>query len=209
MILSRKHEFGREEANTLISIGNFYLKSGKFAAAKNYFEQSLDVATRLENVEMEEAAMLSLALAHRRLGSFTEIEERFGSFAERAGELNHHEHLIKFLAIAGTVNLDEGGIAESVEMFEKAFLFAYWRIIESAAPFIESGLKLPINLLELPFLLSQFESSLQLSIENGRREIAQSVYQNLIESLNSREIWREENFISELIEDIGENVFGE
>lgn len=207
--LSRKHEFGREEANTLISIGNFYLESGKFDSAKNNYEQSFDVATRLENIEMEEAAMLSLALAHRRLGSFAEIEKEFSRLAERSGELDHQENLVKFLAIAGAVNLDEGCITESVEMFEKAFLLAYQRIILFIVPFVESGAKAPLNLLELPFLLSQFENSLQLAVEKGNKDIAQSVYRNLMETLNSREFWREENFVNDLINDIAKDVFGE
>lgn len=207
--LSRKYEFGREEANTLISIGNFYLESGKFNSAKNYFQQSFDVATQIGNIEMEEAAMLSLALAHRRLGSFVDIENEFSCLAERSGELDHQENLVKFLAIAGAVNLDEGGITESVEMFEKAFLFSYQRIILFIVPFAESGAKAPINLLELPFLLSQFQNSLQLAVENGKKEIAQSVHRNLLESLNRHEYWREENFVNDLIKDIGNDIFAE
>lgn len=206
--LSRKNELGREEANTLISIGNFYLKTGKFDSAKFYYEQSLEAATRLGNIDMEEAAMLSLALSHRRLGSFSEIEEEFKGIAERADELNHHEHLIKFLAIAGSINLDEGEIEKSVEMFEKAFLFAYWRILEFAAPFIESGAKIPINMLELTFLLTHLEHSLQLAVENDKREVALTIYHKLIDSLNSREIWREHNFISDLLDDIRNDIFG-
>ena len=207
--LSRKNELGREEANTLISIGNFYLKGGKFESAKLYYEQSLEAAMRLGNIEMEEAAMLSLALAHRRLGSFSEIEEEFTRIAERSGKLNHHEHLIKFLAIAGSVNLDEGEIDKSVEMFEKAFLFAYWRILEFAAPFIESGAEMPINMLELPFLLTHFEHSLQLAVENGKREIALTIYTKLIDSLNNHEIWQEYNFIVNLLGEIRNDIFDE
>lgn len=205
--LSRRHEFGREEANTLISIGNFYLKSGEFDSAKNYFEQSLDVATRIGNMEMEESAMLSLGLAHRRLGTFPEIEKEFLRLAERAGALDHQENLVKFLAIAGAVNLDEGGITESVRMFEKAFIFSYHRIILLIMPFVDSGMKTPVNALELPFLLSQFQNALQLAVENGKREVAQSVHRNLLESLNRHKFWGEENFINDLIKDIGKDLF--
>lgn len=202
--LCRQHDFGREEANTLISIGNFYLKIGKFDSAKNYYEQSYQIAIRIKNVEMEEAAMLSLAVAHRSLGSFSEIEKDFTRIAERAGEMNHHEHLTKFLAVAGAVNLDEGEIKQSVEMFEKAFLFAYWRIIEFAAPFISAGAKMPLNMLELPFVFTQLESSLERAVESGKTETAQTIYRALLDALNNHKIWREENFIRDLLKDVGE-----
>lgn len=207
--LSRQHELGREEANTLISIGNFYLKIGNFDSAKNYYEQSLEVATKLKNIDMEEAAMLSLALAHKRLGSFSEIEKEFIRIAERSSELDHQENLVKFLAIAGAVNLSEGEIDEAVKMFEKAFLLVYWRILEFAVPFIESGKKMPANLLELPFLLAQLETSLYLAIEDNQENEAQTFYQNLINSLNKHKIWREDNFISDLLEEVYDSVFEE
>ena len=92
---------------------------------------------------------------------------------------------------------------------KRLFLLAYWRILEFAVPFIESGKKMPINMLELPFLLSQFENSLQLAVENEKEEIAQTVYHNLIDSLKTREIWRDDNFISDLLVDIRINIFGE
>lgn len=207
--LSRQQDLGREEGNLQISIGNFYLKIGNFESAKHYYEQSLEVATKLKNIDMEEAAMLSLALAHKRLGSFSEIEKEFIRIAERSSELKHQENLVKFLAIAGAVNLSEGEIDEAVKMFEKAFLLAYWRILEFAVPFIESGKKIPANLLELPFLLAQLETSLYLAIENNQENEAQTFYQNLIDSLNKHKIWREDNFIIDLLKEVCDKVFEE
>ncbi len=125
----------------MITIGNIYFKTESFESAKYYYEQSLKVATKLKDINMEEAAMLSLSLAHKTLGSFSEIEEEFIRIAERSSELDHQGNLVKFLAIAGSVNLNEGKIEEAATMFEKALLLAYWRILEFAAPFIESDKK--------------------------------------------------------------------
>jgi len=122
--LSRQHYRKREEANTLISFGNFYLEREDAQRAQKYYEQSLDAARDAEDTVMEEASMLSLAYAHRQLGTFAEIVDDFKVVAERAATLKHYEHLILFLTLAGEIDFDKGDIEGAIKMFEQATMLA-------------------------------------------------------------------------------------
>ncbi len=116
----RKHD----EANTLISLGNYYLEANQAAKAKECFEHALEVAREAEDIEMEEGSILSLGYAHRSLGTTGEIVGEFKAVAERAGEMQHYENLVGMLTFAGEVNLEEGECRASAEMFDQALMVA-------------------------------------------------------------------------------------
>jgi tetratricopeptide (TPR) repeat protein len=121
---SRQHYRKREEANILISFGNFYLERRDPRRAKGYYEESLDAARAAEDTSMEEASLLSLAYAHRQLGTFSEIADDFKVVAERSATLKHYKHLILFLTLEGEIDFDKGDIEGSIKMFEQAAMLA-------------------------------------------------------------------------------------
>jgi len=123
LALCRQHKLRREESNTLINMGNFYYRDEP-VIARCYYEQSLAVARIAEDSEMEEKAMLSLVFICRKLGVVEEIQYDFQAVAERAQRLGHYGSFVKFLIVAGEINLSEGDLESAAEMFEKALLFA-------------------------------------------------------------------------------------
>lgn len=68
---------------------------------------------------------LSLAYAHRELGTIENIADDFKAIAERADKLKHYGKLIKFLVFCGDINCEEGKLEDSSEMLAQALLIAY------------------------------------------------------------------------------------
>lgn len=198
--LCRKNELYRKESNTLISIGNFYWRKEQHLQTKNYYEQAFQTALKAGDIEMEEAAMISLAEAHRRLGTFTEVEKEFVRIAERADQMGNYEHLIKFLAVAGVINLEDGEPDEAAKMFEQALTLSYWRILDFLNSTPVETVE-PFSYLELPFILSRLEGAIERMIEIGKAESAKTMYEILKKRLESKNYWNEDNFINDILKE--------
>jgi tetratricopeptide (TPR) repeat protein len=185
--LCREHYRRREEANVLISLGNFYLGKKQPDKAKEYYEQSLIAARLSEDIEMEEGSMLSLAYAHRDLGTFREIEEEFKSVAERASELKHYENLITFCTVAGEVVFVKRDVSESARMFQQAF---YAAIILDYPYIIDRNSD--IDLFPFPHIskvIARILILLDKVIQTRAFEEAQTFYNDLVDRLNNDEEW--------------------
>lgn len=182
---SRLHSLKRDEANTLISIGNFYLMSDQPAEAKGYYEQALSAARGDGDTDMEEGCILSLAHAHRKLGTFQGIEEEFKAAAERADKLRHYESLIKFLTLGGEVNLDEGESEASAEMFEQAFLFAFWRAVDVKQQFTHRD-EDPRAGAEAGYVIRRILASVERSYEADKVAEAHKVVDSLVNRLKKK-----------------------
>ncbi|MHC5827017.1 MAG: tetratricopeptide repeat protein, partial [Nostoc sp.] len=105
--LSRQHYRKCDESRIFISLGNLHLLNDQPEQAKNYYENALVAAREIEDSDWEEGSILSLASAHKELGTFNDIAGDFQAVAERACDLGHHESCIKFLTFGGKINLEE------------------------------------------------------------------------------------------------------
>ncbi len=128
--LSRQHYRKKDESRIFISIGNFYLVDEQPEQAKHYYENALTAARIAEDIDLEEDSILSLAYAHRELGTIENIADDFKSVAERADRLKHYDKLIKFLVFCGDINFEEGELETSSEMFTQALLIAYIMLLQ-------------------------------------------------------------------------------
>lgn len=183
--VSRLHSLKRDEANTLISIGNFYSERDQTEEAKGYYEQALSAARESDDIDMEEACILSLAYAHRKLGTFTDMEGEFTKAAERANEMGHHDNLIEFLTIAGEVNLDESESEASAEMFEQALLLAFWREVDLNQQFAGRP-ENPNAGAGAGHVFRRILASVERSIEAGEEAESRKVIELLIDKLRER-----------------------
>jgi tetratricopeptide (TPR) repeat protein len=191
--VSRLHSLKHEEANTLISIGNFYLLRGSPGEAKGYYEQALNAARADGDIDMEESCILSVAQAHRDLGTFQTIQEEFKEALERANKLGHNENLTKFLAMAGEINLDEAEPEAAGEMFEQALLFTFLRGIELAQQFITHEESPEVGA-ELAYVLRRIMTGVEHSLETGRAEVAQNMLRSLVSRLKQKEVLNKVGF---------------
>lgn len=183
--ISRSHSLKRDEANTLISIGNFYLMRDQPREAIGHYEQALSAARADNDVDMEEGCILSLAQAHRDLGTFESFQEEFKKTAERADELGHYENLIRFLTIAGEMNLDEGESETGAEMFEKAILFSLWRAVETIGQFTDVEER-PVVGGEIAHVIERITLGIENCLKGDKADVARNTLHSLIERLMGR-----------------------
>ena len=183
--IGRLHGLKRDEANTLISIGNLYLVSDQPTEAKDYYEQALSAARAGGDIDLEESCILSLAHAHRKLGTFQAIEEEFKATAERADKSGHYEKVIKFLTLGGEVNLDENEPEASAVMFEQALLFAFWRAVKLTEQFTNRK-EAPSADNEASYVIRRILVSVEQSYESGKVLAARSVVESLVNKLMER-----------------------
>jgi nucleoside phosphorylase/tetratricopeptide (TPR) repeat protein len=202
--VARSHSLHRDEANTLISLGNFHLQDEP-AVAKEYYEQALIAARAAEDVDMEEGAMLSLAYAHRKLGTTDEIAQELKAVAERANELGHNEHFVKFLVLAGEVNLEEGEAESAADMFEKALAFATLAMVRDLSQ-LGSEEDVRLRFPEWTHALGRLLASLQQALEDGKLELAGTFYRELLDKVQSAEYWGGNNFMLKYLLPIGEYI---
>lgn len=123
--ISRQRYRKNDESKILISLGNFYLVDEQPEQAKHYYEKALTAARVAEDIDLEEDSILSLAYAHRELGTIENITDDFKAIAERADKLKHYGKLIQFLVFCGDINGEEGKLEDSSEMLAQALLIAY------------------------------------------------------------------------------------
>lgn len=178
-----------DEANTLISLGNYCLEGNQPGKAKEYFERALTVAREAEDVDMEEGSMLSLAYAHRLLGTVDEITGEFKCIAERAGELKHYENLIDMLTFAGEINLEEGESAHSAEIFDQALMVAVALSVDRIGQ-LESILHDQQLLPEFTKVVASICKAIDLAIHDDRVADAKDMHHCLIDRLET-EVWGE------------------
>jgi tetratricopeptide (TPR) repeat protein len=183
--ISRLHSLKREEANSLISIGNFYLMRDQPEKAKRNYEEAWSAARAAGDTEMEESCVLSLAEAHRQLGTFESFQEEFKKALERADELAHYENLVKFLTIAGQINLDEEESELSAEMFEQAVLLAFWRTLQTAQQF-DNAPDRPLLGSEIADVIGRITTAIENCMDRDKPEVARNMAQSLIDRLKAR-----------------------
>lgn len=181
----RKHD----EANTLISLGNYYLEVNQPDRAKEYFEHALAVARETEDVDMEEGSILSLAYAHRLLGTVDEIAGEFKIIAERAGELEHYENLTDMLTFAGESNLEEGECASSAEMFDQALIVAVALSVDRIEQ-LESTLRDQQLLPEFTKVVVSICKAIDRAVQDDRTSHAKEMHRCLTDRLET-EVWGE------------------
>jgi len=188
--LSCQHYRRREESNVLISLGNFYLESGEPDRAKGYYEQALAAARATENADLEEGSVLSLAYAHRQLGTFDEIAEDFRAVAERAGALKHYDNLVQLLDLAGEINLEEGEPEAAAEMFEQALIVALGIGFDRFQEF-ESRAERPLLFPKLAGVLARICVSIDGALRRGAIDHTQAFYNSLLGKLQEADRWGE------------------
>ncbi|HEX7318551.1 MAG TPA: tetratricopeptide repeat protein [Pyrinomonadaceae bacterium] len=184
--ICRLHSLKRDEANTLISVGNFCLVRDRPGEAKGYYEKALSAARAADDAVMEEGCVLSLAQAHRELGTFESFEEEFKRAAERADKLGHYENLIKFLTMAGEVNLDEGEAETAAEMFEQALVFAFWRVMETIRQFADAEER-PDTTDQVAYVIGRIIENVESCVNGDKAEAARGTLQSLVDRLKRKD----------------------
>jgi tetratricopeptide (TPR) repeat protein len=165
--VSRANSLKHEEANALISTGNFHLVRDQPAQAKKYYEDALTLARDIEDADLEEGCILSLAQVNKDLGTFDSINEEFKRVAERANELGHYANFINFLLLAGEIDLEQGDAGTAAEMYEHAILFALSRAITLSNQFAKSTLK-PRSATDIARVLNR----ILVAIDQGLKKIS-------------------------------------
>ncbi|MEH1949261.1 MAG: tetratricopeptide repeat protein, partial [Nostoc sp.] len=190
--LSRQYYRKCDESRIFISLGNLYLLNDQPEQAKNYYENALVAAREIEDTDWEEGSILSLAYAHKELGTFDDIADDFKAIAERACDLGHHESCIKFLTFGGKINLEENEPESAADMFDKALSIALMRTYERLS---QSGRRVNVSFLsqELTEVIDGIGDSIQESVENNAVEYAVVMYQSLLDKLHSENHWEESN----------------
>jgi tetratricopeptide (TPR) repeat protein len=183
--LSRRHYRKRDESIVLISLGNFYLLDEQPDKAKHYYESALTVARAAEDTEWEENSILSLAYAHRQLGTFDSIAEDVKVVAEQALALKHYENSIKFLILGGKINLDEDEPESSAEMFEQALLIAFMFMHERLQQ-IGSRIELSSVAMGLREVVAGICDCIEDVLEKGNIRNAKAMYDSLINKFQRR-----------------------
>lgn len=201
--VSRASSLKHEEANALISIGNFLLVSERPKEANEYYEQALRVAREIDDSDLEEGCILSLAQVHIDLGTLETIQADFKRVAERANELGHYANFIKFLTLAGQINLAEGEADIAAEMFELAVLFALSRAITLNHQFARSK-DSPPSAMEISQVLNRILTAIDHGLENGRRAQVEKMHEVLMSKLRSRNYWKEGGFPIDYLALVGE-----
>ena len=200
--IAREHSHYDDLSNTLISLGNFYLERDA-VKAKEAYEESLNAARSADNTYQEEAAMLSLAFAHRELGTFNAIEDDFKAVLEKANELNHNENLLKMITFAGEINFEEREIDAAAEMFEKALFFS---VIVTAKTFkdlapLPSG---PFQVKSLTYALVHLLRVIEDSLKSDDEESAVSLYNGIRQKIATAEHWSNIAFLNQFLDAIGD-----
>jgi len=204
--LCKKHYRKSAEARILISLGNHYLEVDNLEQAKNYYEEAFDAARAVEDIEWEEYSMLSLAHAHRQLGTSEDIVEAFQEIGNRASELGRYEPLLEFTKIAAAVNLDEGEVQASIDMFvyalEIAIILGYQRIQQ----FISHQEK-PELMPEFSNVFHHIRYCLYETMQRGAMSDAKALHSGLINKLRAKEEWWvvEGEVILEVLEAMGDD----
>jgi len=201
--VSHANSLKHEEANALISIGNFHLVRGQSAQAKKYYEDALTIARDIEDTELEEGCILSLAQVNKDLGTFDSIKEEFKRVAERSNELGHHANFISFLLLAGELNLEEPDADTAAMMYEHAILFALSRAITLSQQFANSTLK-PRSVTDITRVLDRILVAIDQGLKNGQRKSVQEMYDGLLSRLKSREYWKDGGFPIDYLTLIGD-----
>jgi tetratricopeptide (TPR) repeat protein len=187
--LSRLHYRKREEARILISLGNYYLADDAPTQARDFFELSLAAAREAEDATMEEASMLSLAYAHRELGTFANISAEFESVAERAGTLKHYEVLISFLTLAGEIDFHDGDIEGSIKMFDHALMLSLTNTIRRFGR-LEYDFELLITKSGLTKILIEILVTADRGVQNGALNDVSAFCEGLRKRLEDETTWR-------------------
>lgn len=200
---SRADSLKHEEANALISIGNFHLARDQAAQAKTYYDDALTIARDIEDTDLEEGCILSLAQVHKDLGTFDSIKEEFKRVAERANELGHHANFINFLLLAGEIDLEEGDAGTAAEMYEHAILFALSRAITLSNQFAKSTLK-PLSATDIARVLNRILVAIDQGLKNSQRQSVEEMYDALISRLKSRGYWEDGGFPIDYLTLIGD-----
>jgi tetratricopeptide (TPR) repeat protein len=200
---SRADSLKHEEANALISIGNFHLARDQAAQAKTYYYDALTIARDIEDADLEEGCILSLAQVHKDLGTFDSIKEEFKRVAERANELGHHANFISFLLLAGEIDLEEGDADTAAAMYEHAILFALSRAITLSNQFAKSTLK-PRSATDIARVLNRILVAIDQGLKNNQRQSVEEMYDALISRLKSRGYWEDGGFPIDYLTLIGD-----
>jgi tetratricopeptide (TPR) repeat protein len=201
--VSRGSSLKHEEANALISIGNFFMVSDRPKEAKEYYEQALTVAREIDDSDLEEGCILSLAQVHVDLGTFETIQSDFKRVAERANELGHHASFVKFLTLAGLIDLAEGEVDLAAEMFELAVLFALSRAITLTQQFARSK-ESPPSAMEISQVLNRILTAIDHALENGMRAQVEKMHEVLMSKLRSHNYWKDGGFPIDYLALIGQ-----
>lgn len=205
LALCRQHYLKRDESNVLISLGNFYMKIDQPDQAMSYYEEALAAARLAEDRDMEEGSMLSLAYAHRQLGTFDEISEDFKATAERAGELRHYDNLLQFLILAGQINLlDEQEPEPAAASFEQALAIGVTLGYRRVRQF-EGHLEQPNLVPELIEIFGQIGSTIADALQMTDRNLAHSFYDKLNDMIQNGEYWNSSgSWVMEYLKPMGD-----
>lgn len=202
--LCRRHDLRHDEANLLIGLGNFSLNRELAQEARQYYEQALAVARAIGDIDIEEGSVLSLAYAHRKLGSLDEIEDDFKAVAERAGVLGHYHNLLQFLTFAGEWSFEEYEIDTAAEMFERA-LFVAMVIGSDRFQQLEPEIEGQSHFTELFNVIGRICDVIDKALQDGIADHAQALYDGLLHILEHSEPWQgSAPWIADILKPIGD-----
>lgn len=191
LALAQQHYRKQDEVTVLISFGNFYMEDQQPARAKNYYEQARAIALLTENIALEEDSVLSLAYAHRQLGTFEQIEEEAKRVAERASMLKHYERLLQFLILAGQINLiDEREPEAAATSFEQAFIIGLTMTAQRVTQF-DKHKEQPELAPEIGFIFRNVCLSINDVLQPENWSLAREFYRMLFDRLQGSEIFGE------------------
>lgn len=206
LALCQTHSLRKEEANTLISLGNHFLTDNP-AISKEYYSQALLAARAAQDIDLEEGSMASLALACRKLGEYKEIADELKDIAARAERLHHHEKLVKLLTIAGLIELDGGDVDSSVEMFEKALLFSWFLASKSIEQFLMESQQ-PFHFIEFSYVIGRILDEFDRLIAGNEREKASDLFERLIRKIKTTNHLEENSLMLAHLLPIGQYLRG-
>lgn len=201
--LCKQHDLKRDESNVLISLGNLCLQHQDPEQAKNCYEQAMVAARAAKDSYMEEGSIISLAHAHRQLGTFEVIADDFKTVAERAGDLQHYDNLLQLLTLAGEIDFEEGEMEAAAEMFEQALIVAAWigyDSLQRLAPHFEDH----AHFSELLTLVARICALIDQALQDNSVEQAQALYDSMTYTLQHSEYWDGEvSWLFGLVKPIG------
>lgn len=189
--LAHQHYRKQGAATALISLGNFYMDEEQPGHAKSYYEQAQEIALLTENIALEEDSVLSLAYAHRQLGTFEQIEEEFKRVAERASAFRHYERLIQFLILAGQINLvDEKEPEAAATSFEQALTIGLTMTLQRTIQF-EKHTEQPELATEIRNVFQDICLAINDVLQTENWSLAREFYEILFDRVKGHEIFEE------------------
>ncbi|WP_119071635.1 tetratricopeptide repeat protein [Aggregatilinea lenta] len=186
--LSRRYYLRRDEANVLVSLGNFYFSRSNLLDAQECYKQGLEAAQSAEDVNLEEGCILSLGYVHRELGSLNSIEAELTQAMQRASDLNHYDNLWQFFLFSGETSLQLGDVDDAAYAYEKALELAMVLGITQFAELPEELGATPVE--EIFETLIRMVHSMDDLLAGNRHDHASRFYSELCRLVSDIPLWQ-------------------